>query len=91
MRDWNEEEPRTLNKKKNTRTNCKGKKGVPHAPEMVMHHAFNNSVERVPPAWILKRRPDYLWMCHHEYKCKNCGKYLESVPWKDCPNKPEGL
>jgi len=75
--------------RKDTRSWCRGKAGVPHQPVIVFR-----------PTWTRRPQPacewaaDWIgeqvrWHCHHEEHCGPCGKILRTrIADEECPDYP---
>lgn len=73
--------PRRPRAKKDTRKWCKGKKGVEHTPELVVHHTATR-LQCGESNWAPHR-----WWCRHAIRCSACGKYLnEWLTREECPD-----
>jgi hypothetical protein len=68
--------------KKNTKRWCKGKPGVEHTVETVVHHASIHARPCHESKWMTD-----FWFCHHAIRCTTCGKYLKQfLPRAECPD-----
>ena len=81
--------------KKDTRSWCKGKVGVPHQP-VVNRQSFGQGRPcRQPPAWFsmqFRRGNHRQWWCYHQVVCRICGKILvHQLDWRFCPDLPATL
>lgn len=88
---WNKEYHRKANRR-DTSKFCRGKPGVEHDYQVVLHHAFIGACRWYPMGkwyfvsgirkWMVK---DYRYSCIHFYRCTQCGKYGNPIPQEDCP------
>lgn len=70
--------------RKDTRRWCKGKEGVEHTLETVVHHTSLRTKPCSTLDWALDKDR---WFCHHAIQCTTCGKYLKQwLPRDLCPD-----
>lgn len=72
--------------RKDTKTWCRGKRGVPHQRELrISRWAVAMRGDRgsacYPPPWDPSR-----WLCYHEIWCPVCGKTLKILISTECPD-----
>lgn len=78
--------------RKNTKTWCRGKVGVPHLPHVVLPSGWRGHRACGPrPLWAATVRAFAArgdWWCSHRVECSSCGKVLQDRYTGPCPNRP---
>lgn len=88
MRDRSNRAPRRVRygKKKDTVHWCRGRKGVPHQPQVVKV-PWSRSMDLKCQPIINEPGAQVGWRhCWHQIECAVCGKFIKDVDPADCPD-----
>jgi hypothetical protein len=85
--------------RRSTKQWCKGKVGVEHASEITLDR-YTESLRRYPRQdgseskwrqcgwinWSWRRNESWHYNCRHRRRCANCGKILNRLEDRECPD-----
>ena len=88
-------QPHLPRSRKDRKRWCRGKVGVEHAIETVIHHMYDGApfyggCRWVPYGVTGSSVKQWHYSCRHATRCSGCGKYFAVfLPWEDCPIKDQ--